>query len=169
MSKENKKPFYKKKWFIALCVFIILWAIGSSISDNEKPKEVASDQTVSNTQDEKKPIEEAKKITYIQVDAGKMIKDLHDNALKAQKDYKNQYVEVTGEISNIDSSGDYISIEGVNSNFNLTSIMCYLQNDEQRDVVIESGKGNTVVIKGKVTDVGEVMGYSIDVDEIIAQ
>lgn len=169
MSKENKKPFYKKKWFIALSVIFILWAIGSSIGDNEKPKEVASNQTVSSNQNEKKPVEEAKEIAYIKVDARKMIKELKDNGLKAQKDYKNQYVEVTGEICNIDSSGDYIGIEGVNSNFNLTPIMCYLQNDEQRDVVIKSGKGNTVVIKGKVTNVGEVMGYSIDVDEIISQ
>lgn len=45
--------------------------------------------------------------------------------------------------------------------------MCYLQNDEQRDIVVESARNQTVVIKGKVTKVGEVMGYSIKVDEII--
>ncbi len=97
-----------------------------------------------------------------------MKKDLEDNALKASENYKNKYVEITGNIGNIDSSGKYISLDGLEEDFDLTSILCYIKNDDQKKVVADTTKGQSVTVKGKVTDVGEIMGYSIDIDEIIA-
>lgn len=172
MSEKKKKPFYKRTWFIVIVVIIVIAAISGGEDDknsaNNNPPKQEENQSVSNNQnaEESEPVEE---ITYVQADAGQMIQELSDNSLKAQQTYKGQYLEVTGKINVIDSSGKYISIDGVNDSFTLIDITCYLKNDDQRDVVANSGVGETVVVKGKVKDVGEVMGYSINVDEIIAK
>lgn len=97
-----------------------------------------------------------------------MKKDLKDNALKASETYKNKYIEITRNIGNIDSSGKYISLDGPEEDFDLTSILYYIKNDDQKKVVADTTKGQSVTVKGKVTDVGEIMGYSIDINEIIA-
>ena len=33
-------------------------------------------------------------------------------------------------------------------------------------MIAELSKGDKITVKGKVKDVGEVMGYSVDIDEI---
>lgn len=161
----EKKPFFKRTWFIILAVVLIIIimsnVLGHGKSDNSSNSSSQSVNTDSNS--------EAKKITYSSVDASTMLENLNSNALKAEKTYKDKYVEVTGKVYNIDSSGKYINIDGVNDQFTITGIMCSLKTDKQRDVVAELTKGQTVVVKGKVTSVGEVLGYSLDVDEIIAK
>lgn len=175
MKDENgniykiKKPFYKRVWFIVLAVFVLIGIIsklgGGDNTDNTKS---TPNKAVEETQDEANN-EEAEEITYKQVDAGQMLQELEDNALKASDEYTDQYVEVTGKIYNIDSSGKYVNIDGINDEFTMTGIMCYLKNDDQKSVVSNAAKGQTVTVKGKVTKVGEVMGYSLDMDEIVAQ
>ena len=98
-----------------------------------------------------------------------MIQDIEDNALKAQSTYKDKYFEISGKLSNVDSSGKYIGVDGTNGDFNLVNIQCYIKSDEQKNVVAELSKDQNIVVKGKVTNVGEVMGYSVDIDEIKAQ
>lgn len=95
--------------------------------------------------------------------------DLKNNALKAEKTYKDQYVEISGKVIVIDSSGQYISIADPNDEFAIIGITCYLKNDDQRNIVSELSNNQIVTVKGKVTQVGEVLGYSLDVNEIIAQ
>lgn len=175
MKDENgnvykmKKPFYKRVWFIVLAVFVLIGIIsklgGGDNTDNTKS---TPHKAVEETQDEANN-EEAEEITYKQVDAGQMLQELGDNALKASDEYTDQYVEVTGKIYNIDSSGKYVNIDGINDEFTMTGIMCSIKNDDQKSVVANASKGQTVTVKGKVTKVGEVMGYSLDIDEIVAQ
>jgi aspartyl/asparaginyl-tRNA synthetase len=92
--------------------------------------------------------------------------DLDKNALKAEKKYNDQYVELTGKLSNIDSSGKYISLNPSDDRFTIIGVMCYIKNDTQSDKVMEMEKGQSVTLKGKIKSVGEVMGYSLDIDEI---
>lgn len=178
---DKKKPFYKKTWFIVLAVILVMGAIGSSMekddssslkepvkqevsSSKEKKQEVKKEKP--SKEASKKVAEEKEEITYTPVTADKLIDDLSNNALKAEKNYQDQYLEITGKISNIDSDGSYISIEGTSGKFSVYSIQCFLKNDEQKDFVMNSSKGATVVVKGKITAIGEVLGYQLDVDEI---
>lgn len=154
----EKKPFYKKIWFIVLVIVIAISVIIKLGGNNNN----VSNNT--NVNDAK-----TKELTYIEADAGKMLEDLDANALNAQKTYKDQFLAITGKIYNIDSSGKYISIEGLDNDSTITGITCNLKNDEQREIVAETKKGQTVVIRGLVTDVGEVMGYTVSVDEITAK
>ena len=113
---------------------------------------------------EELPLEE---IAYEKVDLQTMLDELEANALKAEKTYQNKFVEVVGKISNFDSDGTYISIEPENADpFNFTSVMCYIKNDAQLNFLLEKEVGDTVTVKGKITSIGEVLGYSIKMDEV---
>jgi hypothetical protein len=95
-----------------------------------------------------------------------MMSDLESNALKAEKQYGDQYVEITGKLSNIDSDGKYISITPSNDEYAIRGVQCYIQNEEQTNKVLEMSIGDTITLKGKITDIGEIMGYALDIDEI---
>lgn len=160
-----KAPIYKKWWFwviIALGVLIIA-STGSTEETNQdssSPATSASSQISSvNNQNSKK--------TYEIVDLQKMLDDLNENALRAESTYQNKYVQVTGKIVNFDSDGAYISIEPKNaSEWNFETVQCYIKTDSQRDFLMNKSKGDIVTIKGKITSIGEILGYSINIDEI---
>jgi hypothetical protein len=107
----------------------------------------------------------AEKKDYIKCSADDLVNALDDNPAKVSKTYKDQYIQVTGTISNIDSDMSYIDIEGTDE-YAFVSIQCYIKDSKQEDVILEKSKGDKVTVKGKCTDVGEVLGYSIDIDSI---
>ena len=101
---------------------------------------------------------------YTSVTVEEMVNDLSSNALKAQEKYKGQYLQITGRLSTIDSDGKYISLSP--SGFSLTSVMCYIKNDTQKAQVANMSSDDMVTLRGKCKDVGEIMGYSLDIDSI---
>ncbi len=160
-SLKVKKPVFKKWWFWAVIVVVLIIVIASGSGDKETTNnnDKSNDETV-NTQVEEK--------TYEVVDLQTMLDALKDNAMKAEKDYQNKYVEVTGKISSFDSDGSYISIEPVNADeWNFDTVMCYIKDDTQKDLLLQKSKGDVVTIKGKIKSIGEVLGYSLNIDEVV--
>ena len=151
---KNKKPFYKKWWIWAIIVVFVIaiaWVGGGNDSSTNKPIEVDSEEA----------------ITYEAVDLNDMFESLKNNALKAETEYQNKYVEITGKICNFDSDGEYISVEPANAGeLNFDSVMCYIKNDNQKNFLLEKNKGDIITIRGKVKSVGEVLGYHIDINEV---
>ena len=148
-----KKPIYKKWWFWAIIAVVII-AVGSSAGNEPATSDTNTGKV-------------AEEIVYEVANLQTMFDELHGNALKAEKTYNNKYVEVTGKISNFDSDGSYINIEAVNANeWNLDTAMCYIKNDDQLNFLLEKNVGDIVTIKGKIKSVGEVLGYSIDINEV---
>ena len=47
--------------------------------------------------------------------------------------------------------------------FSFKSVQCYLKSDEQKSRVAQMNIDDSVTVLGKITDVGEVMGYSLRV------
>ena len=88
--------------------------------------------------------------------------------MKAQNTYKGQYVELHGYLSNIDSDGKYISLgaDPENYDYMFESVHCSIKNDEQKEVIMDLNKDDPIVVRGKITDVGEVLGYYLDIDSI---
>jgi len=151
-----KKPVYKKWWFWLIIVVAVV-AVASSSGSDEKA-------TVNTSGDSK----QSEVITYETVDLQTMFDDLDGNAMKAENNYKGKNVEFECKISNFDSNGAYISVEPKNADeWNLSTAMCYIKNDEQKSVLIEKNVGDVITIKGKVKSVGEVLGYSIDIAEVL--
>ena len=158
---KNKPPIYKRWWFIAIIVIIVLAAIGGSGSSDSSgsTSSTATSKTAVSSSSSEAAIE------YTAYTVTELSEDLDSNALKAADKYKGQYVELTGRLSVIDSNGKYISIVDSTDEWAITGVRCYIKNDEQKQVVMDMSIGDEIVVKGKITDVGEVLGYFLDMTE----
>ena len=158
---KNKPPIYKRWWFIAIIVIIVLAAIGGSGSSDSSgsTSSTATSKTAVSSSSSEAAIE------YTAYTVTELSEDLDSNALKAADKYKGQYVELTGRLSVIDCNGKYISIVDSTDEWAITGVQCYIKNDEQKQVVMDMSIGDEIVVKGKITDVGEVLGYFLDMTE----
>ena len=158
---KNKPPIYKRWWFIAIIVIIVLAAIGGSGSSDSSgsTSSTATSKTAASSSSSEAAIE------YTAYTVTELSEDLDSNALKAADKYKGQYVELTGRLSVIDSNGKYISIVDSTDEWAITGVQRYIKNDEQKQVVMDMSIGDEIVVKGKITDVGEVLGYFLDMTE----
>ncbi len=148
-----KKPIYKK-WWVWGIVAIVIAIIGSASGNDDSVS--TAEQT-----------ESKQEIVYEVVDLQTMFDTLEENAMKAENEYQKKYVEFKCEITSFDSDGSYISVEPVGaSEWNFTTAMCYIKNDAQKDILIEKNVGDVITIKGKIKSIGEVMGYSVDINEV---
>lgn len=142
----------KKIIKIVLVVFAVILCIGLFAGgDDETP--------TTSTPEEK--------IEYITYSINDLCTDLDENALNAQKKYKGQYVEITGKLSNIDSDGNYFSLDRTDKVFTFLDVQCYIRNDEQLDTLASYKIGDKITVRGKISDVGEIMGYSLDLMEFV--
>ena len=152
-TAPKKKSLFKKWWFWVVVVAIIGIVAGGTAGSGEPTN------TPSGTTNEQ--------IVYEKVDLRTMIDDLDGNAMKAENTYQDKYVEVVGRITNFDSDGAYISIEPINANeWSFITVTCNIKNDAQRNFLMEKEIDDTVTIKGKITSVGEILGYSINIAEV---
>ena len=136
---KNKKPIYKRPWFIALIVIIIIGAIGSAGGDKTSNEAGNNDTqvTTSENTNSTQPESETPEITYTAYEVSELMDDLNGNALKAAEKYKDQYVELTGRLNVIDSSGKYISIVPTDDEFAIMGVQCYIKTEEQKAAVME--------------------------------
>lgn len=127
---------------------------GDYSSDNQdNKKDRQGSQDVSSTQ-------------YEAVSINDLLDELDANALRAEQTYNGKYIEFSGKLSNIDSSGKYISVCKINDDWGLESVHCSITDQSQLDFIAGINKGDTVTIRGEVTDVGELLGYFVDIHEI---
>jgi len=104
-------------------------------------------------------------IEVTEVNIGELYDELEDNALKASNTYKGKYIQTTGKLSSIDSSGGYFTLEPLGGDYMFQSLHCHIK-EKHLEQVMEFNSGQEVTIKGKVTMVGEFLGYSVDVEVI---
>lgn len=163
---KNKKPIFKRVWFWAIIVVVLLGiVIGTSGGDSdngtaEKPKTSAS------AKGDSPSAATVKEYTQVGIDA--LLSDLKENAYNAKQTWDDQYVEITGGyVATIDASGAYFSIESKNDAYWLDTIRVDIPYDIRDSVMSQIGSDKSVTIKGKIADVGEVIGYSVDAQEVI--
>ena len=153
---KNKKPIYKRWWFILLVVLIVLSIIGGlGGADTDTPTDTPSKV------EEKEP-----EIEYTEYTVDELIKDLGKNAANAKDKYDGQYVELTGRLSYVDSDGRYFGIKPLETGLWLESVTCYIKNKEQKENIKEHEVEEKIVVKGKIIDVGEILGYDMEVNSI---
>lgn len=106
-------------------------------------------------------------VNYTSVSMADMMNALENNAAAASDEYKDQYLSVTGRLSNIDAQGSYISIVNPDDDYAFTGCQCFIKGKEEiADIVKTLSKGDIITVKGKITDVGEILGYSMTIDSI---
>lgn len=162
---KNKKPIYKRVWFWILIAVLVLgiggMAGGSGGSDTSNS---AGNSEQSETAAEEKKEEPA--IEYQDVSIETLFDELDNNAVNASDTYKGQYLSITGVLGTMDSNGSYFALESDDDNYMFRSVTCRIKTDEQLEKVKTLSKGDTITVKGKVTDVGELLGYSLNIDSI---
>ena len=113
------------------------------------------------------PVKQAK--TYTDADINAMLNEAENNGAAANKHYKGKNVRVIGgHVQNIDSDLRYISVDGTAAPFTLIHVTCNIDNKNKdlQDAVVQLRKGQNVVVYGTITDVGDIMGYTMDLDKI---
>ena len=177
---KNKKPVYTKWWFWLLVVLVIGTAAsgGEDAAESSAPvvsveaeKSGAPESDTEERTEKSKEADaaaEAEPITYVHYDVTELFDALKSNALKAEKTFQKQHVELEGYVSSIDSDGKYVSIGAAPDDYTyfLSSVQCYIKSEEQLEQVMEVSVGDPIVIRGKIKSIGEVMGYSLDIHGI---
>lgn len=174
-GRVNKKPIYKRFWFIAIVLVLAISVIGGLGSDDSdtpsEPNKVTGNQAASNTSEnpatQEEPVSEPKP-EPIDVTIDELDEMLETNALKAADTYKGKYVRLTGLLHNVDASGKYFSLESPNAQFTLIGFNCDIK-EKHRDTVMNLVMGEPVTVVGTISSVGEVAGYRMDVDIIEAE
>ncbi len=174
-AKANR-PWYKKKrfWLLGIVVIIVLISAltangGDDASDadsggaNSGAGAAAPAQTEAAAPAETEAAAPAEKPTV--VTAEQMLSDLESNALAAADTYDGKLVTVTGTLNNIDASGNYFSLKGSPEDLTFTPVTINID-ESHRDTVKTFGSDEEITVTGKVTGVGEVLGYSIDAENI---
>lgn len=165
------------RWASALAVFFIAQIIigicliigNPAVEKPAKKAEVASeekvDTVVDKIEDDKEEIQKTE-AEYMVCTVSEMLDLLDSNAMKAEAVYQDKNVEITGKLDVIDSDGKYISLCPLDDEWAIINIICYLQNDGQKQQVMEMQKDDIVTLRGKITSIGELIGYELDIDSI---
>lgn len=168
---ENYKNVSRTKRIIGLvCIasFAILFAINSNSnvgSSSSSSYTVSLNSSNSNSSSSKQVQETSP--NYAEADIDILLNDVKSNAAKANKNYKGKYVKIVGGVvRNIESNARYINVEGSNPYEILINVQCYPKNNSVKDAIMNLSKGQQVTVYGKITDVGEIMGYSLDLEKI---
>jgi|DEB19_MinimDraft_3_1074340.scaffolds.fasta_scaffold125074_1 hypothetical protein len=146
---KASRPWFKKKRFWLLGIIVVA-AIASSSGGGGGSSSSESSNNSSESQAE---------VPAVEVTAEQLLSELEDNALSAKNTWKDKKVVITGTLDNIDASGDYFSLRG-NNEFSLINVQVFID-DSFVDTVSAFKKGQTVKVTGVVSDVGELLGYSV--------
>jgi len=161
----RKKQGGALKWVVIaiIALFIISAISGGKDKGAEQASSTSDSKEVADSK--KETAETEAPVEYISVTADELSDALEENALKAQETYGENYLEISGKLGTIDSNGKYIGIDS-DKDFDFTNIQCYIQSDEQKEVIMEMSRGDAITVKGYCKDVGEIIGYQIDIDSI---
>ena len=141
-----------KKYCITIVV-LALFAIGFAASDESEENAVVSEEI---------PTE------FLKADVVDMLSELNQNEMRAQKMYSDQWMEITGVLGAMDSEGEYFSLDAPYT-LGLLSVNCKIP-ESKRELItnklVDMEKGDKIVVKGKITDMGEIMGYDLTVVDV---
>jgi hypothetical protein len=182
-SNSGEKPKKKRLGCLLavlaiLIIFII--AVGSSCGNNSKTvststsnKSVTSSASSASSASNNAAATTAAttaatepSITYEKIGVDELYDELDSNALRAETNYQDKYIEFTGYLSGIDSDGKYFSVAASDGLF-ADSIHCSFISEEPKKVLMTKNSGDMITVRGKVTTVGEILGFYVDVIEIV--
>lgn len=150
-------------------IAVVIGLIGSCAGGGTKDQSKATTTTSSSSSSS--GAAQAKQKVYADADINVLIKEAKENAASANQNYKKKDVKIIGgEILNIDSDLKYITVEGTDPNYTMLHVRCDIKSDNKdlKDSILKLKKGENVTVYGTITDVGDLMGYSLKLDKIEA-
>lgn len=147
-------------------IVVLLGIIGAITGGSDKSQTASKPQTQAEQQTQPQAQQKAQQKEYAEADINTLLSEVENNAAAANKNYKGKDVKIVGGIvSNIESDADYVTIDN-GASFSLVHVQCYPKSKELKDAIINLSKGQPVTVYGKITKVGEIMGYSLDLEKI---
>ena len=172
-TRSSKSKQSLPTWLIVIIVILAIGTILNINDENEEPVNHVTNKETNNNRSNKAsdntnnlPNQVPEDIEYIKVSKEDLDEALENNAALARETYNNKYVEVTGKLGTIDSELKYISLVSSTDEWDLIGIHCTIKNKEQKEIVKTLTKDQEITVKGKITDVGEVLGYYLNITEI---
>ncbi|MBQ9023659.1 MAG: zinc ribbon domain-containing protein [Bacilli bacterium] len=146
-------------WLIVIIVIVVI-GVFASLGNKSNNSSNADNGSIQPQTQSQEPIE------YISLSVDDLENALENNAAAAKDTYNNKYIQISGRLGTIDSDLKYISLLSPTDDWDILGIHCTLKTDAQREAVKTLSKDQSITVKGKITDVGEVLGYYLDVTEI---
>ena len=157
---KSRNPAQKALSIVA-CVVVSVFVFGCTGVLAEEDEET-SDSKEEVTEKQTEPSD-----NYLKVSVDKLVNDLNANAYAASQKYDGEDVEITGRVNYIDADGWSISLEPTNDEWSLQSVTCYVFGKKQKEFVSSVSVGDIVTVRGEITDVDELFGYYLNVDEFV--
>lgn len=99
---------------------------------------------------------------FIEISAETLMNELESNAARANKNFNGKYIKITNAvITNIESDGDYINVDYADR-LSLHTIQCEPKYSSTKEQIFNLNKGQRITVYGKVRDVGEIIGYYLE-------
>ena len=172
-TRSSKSKQSLPTWLIVIIVILAIGTILNINDENEEPVNHVTNKETNNNKSNKAsdntnnlPNQVPEDIEYIKISKDDLDEALDNNAAAARETYINKYVEVTGKLGTIDSELKYLSLKSPTKEWDLKSIHCTIKNKEQKEIIKTLTRDQEITVKGKITDVGEVLGYYLDITEI---
>ena len=169
-KNKNRKKKLLILAVIALVVIVIIAAASGKDKDAPAPAAAANPASATakaaNATDAADTTQAAP--DYETVEIEKLFDELENNAYNAQQKWKNRYITITGgKVAAIDASGQYFSIESKLDDYWLKTVHVSIPREIRDEVMRSISSGADVTVRGKISDVGELLGYTVDALEVI--
>ena len=149
-TKQKKSIFNRwRYWFI---VIVVIGIIGAAAGSN---------QGTSSSSGETTPSSDTVKEEVLEVKAVDLITAYDENAVAADKEYKDKTLKITGTISSIGvdiAEQAYLVLTDENDPYAILGVQCYF-GKEQEDTLTNLKEGDTVTLTGRCE--GKVINVSV--------
>ncbi len=159
-SQRNKIAINLIAFFIIL--YLIFWNALFNVSNYSENSNSISYSSSSSTKRSAPVIK-----TPVEVDLETMFTDLDSNALNAKDSYKGKYIKLVGKVSIIDSNGAYFSISNPTNQWNFNTLQVFTSS-KNKSMLKKISKDQLVSVTGTIIDVGEIIGYQMQLDSVKA-
>lgn len=161
---SGKKSKLKIGCLGIVALFLLIGFVNSCGSDSKEN----SSQSNKTSSSSSAPEQKSKEKVYEDADINVLIKEAKENAAAANQNYKKKNVKMTGKLQNIDSDVKYITLDGTDKNYSMIHVSCKIdsKNDALKESVLKLKKGQMVTIYGTIREVGDIMGYDLQLDKV---
>ena len=180
---KNSKPIYKRPWFIALAVLIVLGAAAGS--GGKKETGTASQQAAVQSPNGSgqaqagaaqagagtSVVEVTESVTvaetepeYLAITSTDLIGAYNENQVKCKQLYDGQYLEVTGPVQSVgtDVLNQTFVCLGSETEYTFVGIQCYTKNEDTINQISELKEGDVITVRG----IGSCGSLSFDLNKI---
>lgn len=158
VNNKNNQDIKVPGWLALLIIIFIGLFIWLSLN---------GELNLFNFSKEEPTVEDRSSIEYQKVTVDELEEELSNNAAAAKEKYNGKYLAITGRLGTIDADLKYIGLDANNKSVDFEGVLCNLNDSVIKEKVKTLKSGQTIIVKGKITDVGEILSYVMDVHEIV--